>query len=606
MRHLVIGLCVLVSLGGAAGVARAQQHKQIEFQEFLANEKKWHGKHISMHGQFISDEQRYSNGGFDAKYFEGNGVTDKKYYRFGVEWRAQTREWVYPVIERKASGAQLWDAVKGLKKGDKLTLYGKVKRLGDTGGRGAPQNPYSQGGGGSAYFSEVPSILEIVQVKLGWVKTVPEYVQDLGDESLVEETTLMLTREGPGVLPVLLKVADSAQFSEQQRAAACSAIAAFGVKSFAGRLEGVIKSTDVERIRSAAIVAMGKLDPEEAVKTAIKLFDQREPDPWAPYAIAELVSAKLVEPTALAPAFGDAWDKRRPGVVAACLDIAETAQGRKQFARAESFCSLAIALDPASGGAYHLRGKARQAQAEQRPELARLVAEDFQKAVELGEEDPDLFLAHARALLKAGEKAKAARYAELVLAQRKDDPEARKIKAAAEGKSVDMIDSRVVRMNGATLRMPAKTEDLEAYVEKKHGQVLRALWYPNGKKQGAGRVEVLMLQQADSSAKAGPHDLGGGGGIDLDGSVKQVAQNNGGTVLEAGRDTLEGSRALAWCVSEKKVSDGTLKYLWGALQSNGKILTVVYIVTDPKTFDEHRVTMEESLRSAAWVGESGK
>lgn len=606
MRHLVIGLGVLVSLASVAPVAAAQQYKQIEFQEFLANEKKWHGKLIAMHAQFISDEQRYSNGSFDAKYFEGNGVNDKKYYRFSVEWRAQTREWLYPVIERKGSGASMWDAVKGLKKGDKLTLYGKVKRLGDTGGRGAPQNPYSQGGGGSGYYSEVPSIIEIAQVKLGWVKTLTEYVQDLGDEGLVEETIVMLTREGPGVMPTLLKVADSTQFSETQRANACAAIAAFGIKSFAGRMASLVKDTDVERIRSAAIVAMGKLDPEEAVKTVIKLFEQREPDPWAPYALAELVSAKLVEAPALEGAFGDTWDQRRPTVVAACLDIAETAHGRKQYARAEQFCTMAIGLDPAHGAAYHWRGKARQAQLEQRPELAQLIAQDFQKAVELGEEDPDLFLAHARALLKTGDKAKAARYAELVLAERKDDPEARKIKAAAEGKSVDMIDSRVVRMNGATLRMPAKTEDLTDYVDRKRGEVMRARWFPEGKQQGKPVIEVLMLQQDDPSAKAGPHDLGAPAGIDPESAAKQIAQNNGGTILEAGRDTLDGGRTLGWCVSEKKVSDGTLKYLWGVVPSNGKYLTLVYIVGDPKVFDAHRVTVEESIRSATWEGEQAK
>jgi len=361
----------------------------------------------------------------------------------------------------------------------------------------------------------------------------------------------------------------------------------------------VCESVEPERIRTAAIVGAGRLDPEAAVAALGRRLEQSEPDEWAPYGLAELVAAKVIDAAGLAAAFGDRWDRRRPDVVDACLDIAETAKARKFFERAVEFCSTAIAVDGGCGAAYHLRGKARQALVAADPKLAGAVADDFRRAVELGEEDPDLFLFHAQELLRAGDKKKAARFAQLVLTERPDDPDARKILAAAEGRSVAMIDSRLVRQYGATLRVPAQWEDRDSYVNLKNGEVLQVIGFPEGKEAGKPQVLAQMFAQdlpADTDAA----------GIDYEGSAVSVAERNGHTVVERGSTALDdGARKLGWCITTRQDRGETVKYLWGLLPSNGKLLTVLY-VADVPTFDAHRTTLEESVRTAAWEGEDRK
>jgi tetratricopeptide (TPR) repeat protein len=441
MRRIVTALIAAAAGTAAAlsaGQAAAQTYTPTEYQEYVVNAKKLHGKRVQMHAVFNSDEPVYSDGTFGEEYFKNNGIKAKNHYRFSVVFRNQSKEWLYPVMEKKGKSHAIWKQILQRKKGEKITLFGRLKLMGDTGGKAFVPGRTGVGGG----YAEVPSVLKVERVMLGWVKTREEYIQDLGgDAEQVAETIVMLTREGPGVLPLLVKVSQSSGFSDTVRANAARAVGAFKSANQLGKLELTIKKAgDSEKIKNAALRAMATIKPAAALAHLGELAGRTERDEWVPYGAAELLAGGFAETDALAKAVGDGWKTLAPEVADALLETAEDRFDAKKWEEAERYAGRAIAVDAKSGPAFHLRGKARLAQAAKKPEAKRLAGEDFTQALKLGEESPDLWLHRGRQLLAAGDKQQAAEMAELVLEEEPKNVAALKLRAEAEGKSAEMID----------------------------------------------------------------------------------------------------------------------------------------------------------------------
>lgn len=601
MRRILSLTTPVAALAAAvlfAGPADAQQYKPIEFQEFLVNAKELHGNKVQMHAVFNSDVPVFSNSQFGEAYFKGNGIKDTNHYIFSVVFRAQTKEWLYPVMERKGASHSIWKQIQQLKKGEKITLYGRIKNLGDTGLNSFVEGR-NKGGGG---FADVPSVLRVEKVTQGWVKTMTEYLQDLGgDAELVDETILMLTREGPGALSVLVKVSQSTQYSDTVRANAAKAIGAFKSTGQLGKLEVTIaKAGDSEKIKTAALRAMADIKLEEALKHLRELAGKKDRDEWVAVGAAELLASGHTQVPALQEALGDAWEGLSGDLAGALIAQAETALEKKNWATVETYAGQAIAVDPKSGVAYRLRGEARLAQTAKRPEVVRLADEDFVKALELGEETPVILLHHAKRLLKAGDKQQAAEFAERVLEEDPKNIDALRVRAEAQGKSVDMLDSRLATMNGVAVRVPSKWTDLDAYTSFKHGLLL---YVAGGEKptQDNPRPPSTTLRVYVSDVPSVPE---GSRLNTLQELVEGQAKANQQEIEASGKLKRADDVDAYWAVTKGGEGANVAKIVWVVFRMKGKLLRCIYS-SDPATIDKQLATIKESAASCEWQGEKG-
>jgi len=500
-------------------------------------------------------------------------------------------------MERKGRSHSIWKQIQQLTKGQKVTLFGRLKMLGDTGAHSYVPGRNKAGGG----YSDVPSVLQVEKVMLGWVKTHAEYVQDLGgDAELVDETIVMLTREGPRVLPLLAKVSQSDQFSETVRANAARAIGAFKSTSQLGKLKITIKKAgDAEKIKNAALKAMAVIKPAEALKHLAELAGRTEVDDWVPYGAAELLAAGFTNVPELQAELGDGWDEVREDLADALLAQAEDAFDKKAYPAAETYATQAIAVDGESGPAYHLRGRAFVAQKAKRPEAARMAEKDFAKALELGEESPDLYLHRAKQLLAAGDKQQAAEFAELVLEEDPKNIEALKIRARAEGKSEAMINSRLAKMNGVTVRVPSTWKNLDGHVNFKSRLYLYLL--------GQDKPTQATPRPPQTTLRVYVHD---DPTVIPEGSRLQTPAEVIAARLEANKFTATSEGTLkradglvsAWAVTVTGEGARKVEMFWVAVRMGGKTLEGLY-AADPATMAKQVKTIRESAATLAWVGE---
>ena len=164
-----------------------------------------------------------------------------------------------------------------------------------------------------------------------------------------------------------------------------------------------------------------------------------------------------------------------------------------------------------------------------------------------------------------------------------------------------MLESRMCRMFGAAIRVPAKWEDLKSYVNLRGGEVLRARGFPEGR---TGNARTLLLQMFTQDAP----QSGGFGQVTMDFSVavKDLVKRQGQELLETGpaKDLPKGKEG-AWAVSTRTVQGTKLKCHWTILQHNGKLLTMLFTAA-PEILDANRETIEEMYKSAAWEGRKKK
>ncbi len=581
-------------LAASAGEACAQ-HKAIEFQEFLINEKEYHGKRISIHAQFISDVGSSSDPQYNETWFKNNGITDEKHYRFTVNFRSQTKEWLFPILRKEPANEPLWGEIQQLKKGQKVTVYGRVKRMGNAAQLNyAPGREKSRGG-----YESVPSTLEVEKVKLGWVKTLPEYIQDLGDEALVEETIVMLRREGPSVAPVLLATLQKEGNAEAVRANAARALSEFPNPDLNAKLEVVIKKESSEKIRNACILTMAKFRLEDATKLCVRMLTEKGGDPdWAAGACCEMAVAGVVSVPKLREAFADAWDGAKKTIAESFVDKGKSFREKKEPAKAERYLGYAIDVDPGSGDAFYQRGLARADLAEQKPEMGPLATKDFTRAVELGVSEPDLFLRHAEVLLKGGDKAGASAYAEKVLAVRPSSIEAKRIKAQAEGKSLSMLDAKTVKSRGLEMRVPANWKEQPEYVK---GEcylqmfcLVKAATKPGERGQQIGLTVYIHPGPPPGSLGFDPMDF-----------AKRNIEDNKFALVRTERVNMENAEG-AYGVGEKEdAARGPTKSLIGVILGQGRWI-IVFMNTDPKTFATEEMTFVEAFSSIKFTPTADK
>ncbi|MCI0340515.1 MAG: hypothetical protein L0216_05105 [Planctomycetales bacterium] len=584
-----------------AGEARAQQYRQTEFQEFLINEKEYHGKRISMHAQFISDVGSSSDPQYNETWFKNNGINDEKFYRFTLNFRSQTKEWLFPVLRKEPANEPIWADIQKLKKGEKITVYGRVKRMGDaregdSNQTGGVQKERRRGG-----YVSVPSTLEVEKVKRGWVKTLPEYIQDLGDETLVEETIVMLKREGASVASLLLATLQREGNAEAVRAHSARALAEFPNPDMNPKLEAVIKKDSSEKIRNACIITMAKFRLEDAVKLCVRMLTEKGGDPdWAAGACAEMAVAGVVTVPQVREAFADAWDKAKETIAESFVDKGKSLREKKEPAKAERYLGYAIDVDPNSGEAFYQRGLARADLVEQKPEMGPLATKDFTRAVELGVSEPDLFLRHAEVLLKNGDKSGASAFAEKVLAVRPSSIEAKRVKAQAEGKSLSMLDAKTVTSKGLSLRLPAAFKVYPEYTKEEHP--LYASWLIKSPSKPGEKAIVIGVDVY--RFKGGPEP--GSLGVDPKEHVKKDIAEHKMALVTVDRIKLEGEEGAdaAYGIGEENdPKQGAKKTFLSIIYTRGGHTIAVLFHSDPKTFDAELPTFLEVVRSVKRVQE---
>lgn len=597
MRRIATALVAAIPATALfAGTASAQTYTPTEFQEFLINAKELHGKRVQMHATFNSDQAVYS-GSFGEDFFKANGIKESNHYRFSVVFRNESKQWLYPVMERKGKSHAIWKQVGQLTKGEKVTLFGRLKLMGD-----GSKNTYVPGretsGGG---WAEVPSVIKVEKIMRGWVKTHNEYIQDLGgDAKLVDETILMLRREGPGVLPLLVKVSQSSQFSDTIRANAARAIGEFKSASQLGKLKITIKKAgDSEKIKNAAIRAMALIKTPEALKHLGELAGRKDRDDWVPYGAAELLAGGYAKVPELEKAMGDAWKDLSPDLADALLEAAEDAFDKKEWNTAEGYATQAISVDATSGAAYHLRGKSRMAQAAKRPEAKRLAGEDYSKALELGEESPELYLHRGKQLLEAGDKQQAAEMAELVLEEDPKNVEALKLRARAEGKSEAMIDSRLAKMNGVAVRVPSTWKNLDAYVSFKHKLFMYLMGQDHPTQANPRPPATTLRVFVYDDPKVIPE------GSRLSTPAETIdarVEANKFKIVERGKLKRADGLECAWAVTEGGEGAQKVHMYWAVVRIKGKVLEALY-ASDPATLKAQLPTIKESAATLQWTGE---
>lgn len=606
-RLVAASLLAVVGVAAAAGTAVAQAYKQIEFQEFLVNEKEYHGKQIAMHGRWVSDQFSSNDPQWGADFFKGNGITDKGWAQFTVQFRSETKQWLFPAIERGGRADAYFAELKKLKKGDKITVYGKVKRMGDTGAHSYVEGRQKGSGG----WESVPSLLIVHSFKLGWVKTMEEYIADLGNDDEAEDTIVMLVREGPGVVATLCAVAQKAANSETTRANACRALAEFGKPDVNSKLEVLVKKEGPDRVRAAALAAMAKLRVEDARAVAVEMLGAKVRDPWAADAAAELLASGYVSSGQLREACAATWDGVAGDVAKACLARGEKAYEKKTLAAAERFLTIALEVDAKSGPAYHLRGKVRLAIAETKPEQAKLAVEDFSKAVELGVSDPDLFLMHGAALLKAGDQAGAAAYADKVLVTRPGDQKALELKARAEGRSLAMINAKSMKSKGLVVRVPAPWRDIPENVDSTRGILLDMGCIAGEAKPGKPPPQIRFTvyvqegPEVPDQPSGGGFDFGGGATPDPEGDLVRSLEHNKQTLVEKGKVEFGLPKTLGAYAIGDRLLDGTkMRTYWGICLTQRKHILCV-IMADEKTFEQEKATFAEVFKSVRWEPPAG-
>lgn len=579
-RGLALGLA---ASAGLATAAHAQSFENLTWAEFDRAPAKWSGKRVRLHATFVSKAAEVKTEAWDGRYFANNGITFEKHHRFTVMFAEQTREGLFPVIVRNAAGERLWETVKDTAAETRVTLWGRLRRLGDAGYRG---NVY------------VPTVLEVARVETGWVKDLDEYLVDLEDSKQREETVALMVRGGEASLPKLQAAAESKRLGDTVRCGVLEAIGRIGKAAHAQRLAAQLRTEVAPRVRAAVLWTMCRLDHDLAIGELRKLIDAPASEAWAADASVELLLEDIATVAELTDVFGRKWDAHRPRLLAAATAAGDEARKEQRWPRADACYTAALALDPASGPLFLARGRVREARATADPALAEGAAADLTRALELGVEDPDLWFAHAKACAAAGRTDEARTWVERVLAKRPDDRDARVLRAEVTGGSLLMIDTRVARMNGVSIRVPPTWEDAPADCNPARGTLLSVFGLGPKSVKDDTRTWVGILVIGKPPGVPMPAGVPTTLPADPEGTVRSWLTQRGHTVLETGRTTVAKSQGTAWAVTTHEMGGLMVKRLIGFVFTGTALYECNYR-SDAAQFDELRPAFLESLQSLA-------
>ena len=129
----VVGTCALVAVLSTR--ASAQRYQPLEYPDFGVAEREWNGKRVRIHAYYINRLAPYG-GSWDRAFWENAGITSKKGWMFTVLFHKQEEAGLFPIVEKKGRGPVTWKFLTKQEQRARVTLYGKIKMMGDGGNAG--------------------------------------------------------------------------------------------------------------------------------------------------------------------------------------------------------------------------------------------------------------------------------------------------------------------------------------------------------------------------------------------------------------------------------------------------------------------------------------
>jgi tetratricopeptide (TPR) repeat protein len=567
-----------LAVAALAAPASAQSGTDLRYPDFDRDQKAWNGKTVRMHARLLDHRFVVQTEHWDGEFFSNAGITDKNYRRFTVWFDGQEREGLFPVVSVRG-GERLWAEVKEIPKESKVTLWGRIKRMGD----GA-----SIATGGAAV---VPSIFHVTRIARGWVKDLPQYLEDLERPPLVEETVEMLAREGKAALGKLHAAAESKRLADRVRCAVLDAIGRIGDPGASGRLAEHLKTEIAPRVRTAVLVTLCKLDRATALAQLGRLLADPKSEEWAASTAVDLLAAEVAAQDELVAAFGAKWQPRVPALADAAVADAEAAMADGRPADAERRYTVALALVADRPATWLARGRVRQALAKvpgldatpegaERQRALRAGAQaDFDRALDLGAEDADLMLARARALLDAGKPAEALPWLRKVLALRPEDAAVKQLIAASSDTHPWMVDARTSSMNGVTLRVPQAWKDAPEDCSTAQGRLLSVWGYAPKSTQKEPRSWVQIIVDVETSPGRRPDATGVPTLPDPAATAGNRRARDGHRILDTVSLPGTADERRGYAISEGRLEGAACRYLTGLVVTDQRVFEVWYRCT---------------------------